>query len=841
MIQFLATTQAGCRRLFPRHLLHRIATLVFIAVVGLSTQTLSFAESKANSATRPNIVLILADDLGYGDLGCYGQKLIETPNLDRLAAQGIRFTQAYAGGPVCTASRSVLMTGLHNGHAPARDNVPHYPTYLVDEDVTVAEVLKGAGYRCGGVGKWSLGDAGTQGSALNQGFDSWYGYLNQDHAHYYWTEYLDDNRGRHELPGNPVSQKHYSHDLMTERALDFIRESKDAPFFFYAAFTLPHFSSPQEDPDGMAVPSTDPYTDRPWNDKAKKYAAMVHRLDESVGQIVGLIDELGLAEQTLILFSSDNGGHATVWKEFDTNGPLRGYKRDLTEGGIRVPLIGRWTGNIPAGAVSDQVVAFQDFLPTFSELAAAPPPPDVDLDGIPVTPALLGKPLDVEREYLYWDYGHCRRYYDSAVRFGDWKALRLGADNGRIQLYNLKQDLGESNDVANEHPEILSRVAEIMKVAVDPSPFYRVGQLYRGQPIWRAENQHASQVKLPPVTEVGIDGMLAAEFIFPPDARPTPTCHSSTLVELPSGDLAAAWFGGTSEPDVDNVIWYARRQDGRWTKPQRVVDGGEGETRDHRVGNPVLFQPAGQPLMLFYKVVDPDIGRASSWWGMLTTSSDDGKTWSTPRRLGSDAKLGAANSNLIGPVKNKPIRLADGGILCPSSSEHDRWRVHFERTRDFGKTWEVIGPINDASRFNVIQPSVLVHSDGRLQVLCRSKEGVIAQAWSDDGGETWGPVTTTNLPNPNAGTDAVTLADGRHLVVYNHTVRGGPFPNARSMLNVAVSADGQDWRPVLTLERQPGEYSYPAIIQTRDGSIHISYTWKRETIKHVTIDPNQIR
>lgn len=800
--------------------------LVFLA--------LSFALlTPGRAGDPPNLIFILADDLGYGDLGCYGQALIKTPNIDRLAREGIRFTQAYAGGPVCTPSRSVFLTGLHAGHTPARDNVPHYPTYLDKEDFTIAEMLKTRGYRTGGIGKWSLGDPGTPGEPLNQGFDHWFGYLNQDHAHYYFTEYLDKNRGRRELPDNAITREHYSHDLLTEEALRFIRESGDAPFFFYAAFTLPHFSSLKEDPHGLAVPSTEPYADKDWPEKAKKYAAMIHRLDRDVGRICDLVEELGLSRKTLILFTSDNGGHQNVAAQFETSGPLRGFKRDLYEGGIRVPFLARWPGVIPAGAVSDDVIAFQDMMPTFAELAGAKAPSN--LDGIPITAALTGKKPEQERPYLYWDHGHCRRYYDQAVRLGDWKGIRLGKDGGRLQLFDLTSDIGETRDLAADHPDVVAEIEKIMAEAVTPHYRYPVGELYRGGPIWRPENHHPSESELPPPATPGDPGYLSAGMIFPPDKAPTPTCHSATLVETPEG-LVASWFGGTSEPDIDNVIWVSRHRNGIWDKPTLVVDGTEGETRDHRVGNPVLFQPSRGPLMLFYKVVDPEVGRASHWWGMMTTSDDHGETWTEPRRLGQSAKLGEGNPHLIGPVKNKPIELADGTILCPSSSEHDGWRVHFEMTRDLGRSWEVIGPINDAKNYNVIQPSLLHYPDGRLQILGRTKEGLIAQSESKDGGKTWGDFRATHLPNPNSGTDAVTLADGRQLLVYNHTLKRAPFPSGRQMLNVAISDDGVQWAPILTLERDEGEYSYPYVIQTSDGKIHLVYTWKRETIKHVVLD-----
>jgi len=440
--------------------------------------------SGAGDAPLPNIIYIMADDLGYGDLGCYGQQLIRTPNIDRLAAEGVRFTQAYAGGPVCASSRAVLMTGLHNGHAPARDNVPHYATYLQDSHVTMAKVLKQAGYRCGGVGKWSLGDAGTEGRATNQGFDTWFGYLNQDHAHYYFTEYLDDDEGRLDLHGNRESHKHYSHDLLTERALNFIRQSHDddEPFFLYAAYTLPHFSSKDEDKHGLAVPSTEPYSDRDWSERSKKYAAMIHMLDRDVGRIVQLVDASGFKNETLIIFTSDNGGQAGTPERFNTSGPLRGFKRNLTEGGIRVPFIARWPGAIPANRSSDQVIAFQDMLPTFAELAGVRPPRQVD--GMSVVKALKGGRLDEPRGYLYWDYGHCRRRYDQAVRWKDWKGIRLGRGS-HIQLYNLNNDPGEKTNVAAQHPEVVQRIDRIMKTAPTPSERYPIGQTYKGQPLWK--------------------------------------------------------------------------------------------------------------------------------------------------------------------------------------------------------------------------------------------------------------------------------------------------------------------------------------------------------------------
>jgi len=337
--------------------------------------------------------------------------------------------------------------------------------------------------------------------------------------------------------------------------------------------------------------------------------------------------------------------------------------------------------------------------------------------------------------------------------------------------------------------------------------------------------------ELPPLAQPGEGGYLRGELIFPLDDRPTPECHASTIVETPGG-MVAAWFGGEHEKNPAVGIWVARHRDGKWMRAVEVATGSEGEDRDYACWNPVLFRPAVGPVMLFYKVGPTP----STWWGMLMTSGDDGATWSAPRRLGESSAVG----HLLGPVKNKPIQLADGAILCPSSTEHEGWRVHFELTRDLGRSWEVIGPIHDGKEFGAIQPSVLTYPDGRLQVLCRSRQGRITQSWSEDQGASWGPMTATTLPNPNAGTDAVTLSDGRQLLVYNHAVRNQPFPAGREILNVALSRDGLEWATVLTLERSDGEFSYPAVIQAADGKVHVTYTYRRESVKHVVLDPTRL-
>ncbi|WP_084148743.1 sialidase family protein [Arenibacter latericius] len=345
--------------------------------------------------------------------------------------------------------------------------------------------------------------------------------------------------------------------------------------------------------------------------------------------------------------------------------------------------------------------------------------------------------------------------------------------------------------------------------------------------------------KLPPLAQPGQGAYLSGELIYELDNKPTEECHSSSIIETPSG-LLVTFFAGTHEKHPDVGIRTSRLVDGKWTTSVEVADGVVNDTLRYPTWNPVLFQPKEGPLLLFYKV-GPD---PTSWWGMVMTSNDHGNTWSEGVKLGYDEKIG----DLLGPIKNKPIQLEDGTIINPSSTEIKdengdlKWMVHFEISKDNGKTWEVVGPINDGVEFDAIQPSILTYPDGRLQVLCRTIQNVVSESWSEDNGQTWSKMTATSLPNPNSGTDAVTLKDGRQLLVYNHTTKEGVEPKNRNMLNLAISNDGKNWEPVLTLESKPVKsgYSYPAIIQSSDGLVHITYTYMRESIKHVVIDPNKL-
>jgi arylsulfatase A-like enzyme len=441
----------------------------------------------ADPPRLPNIVFILADDLGYGDLGCYGQKRIRTPHLDRMAKEGMRFTQFYAGSTVCAPSRCALMTGLHTGHCFIRGNAREN---LRPTDVTVARILKEAGYTTGLVGKWGLGHEGSTGVPTRQGFDSFYGYLDQGHAHNYYPAFLMRNEKRerlnNEVPqqgrgpfGTGVATKkvQYSHDLLVKEALDFLDRNRNRnrakPFFLYLAFTLPHANNEAKN-KGMEVPDLGIYKDRDWPEPQKGHAAMITRLDAGVGAVLARLKQHGLDDNTIVFFSSDNGPHKEGGNDplFNrSSGPLRGHKRDLTEGGIRVPFIARWPGKVPAGSTSDFVGAFWDVLPTLAELGGVADKVPRNLDGLSFVPTLLGhKDRDRERQKqhadLYWAF--YERGGGRALRMGKWKAVQQPI-NTPIRLYDLDTDLGETKDVAAQHADIVARMKKRMDESDTPS------------------------------------------------------------------------------------------------------------------------------------------------------------------------------------------------------------------------------------------------------------------------------------------------------------------------------------------------------------------------------------
>ncbi len=458
--------------------------------------------AKKLEPAKPNIVFILTDDLGYGELGSYGQKKIRTPHLDRLASEGMRFTQHYSGSPVCAPSRCVLLTGKHTGHARIRGNDefpkgvdlkknPHMEGQhpLPAGTVTLPGLLKKAGYTTAAFGKWGLGAAETEGAPWHHGFDYFYGYLCQRQAHNHYPTHLWRNGERHVLEGNSqgnLTGKHYAHDLLVEEALGFVGAHRDKPFFLYLPFHIPHVAvqAPEDSVQEYAgqFPET-PYTGNkgylPHPTPRAAYAAMITRMDRDVGRLMDLLKELNLEKRTLVMFSSDNG---PAWNGgadpefFESANGFRGLKATVYEGGIRVPLIARWPGKIKPGTVSDHVSAFWDILPTLAEVAGVKAL--LDVDGISLVPTLLGKRGQKRHGHLYWEYPE--KTGSQAIRLGDWKAVRLDAKknlNGPLELYNLAKDPGETVNLAEAHPGLVKRLESLMALVREDSsvPYWNYG------------------------------------------------------------------------------------------------------------------------------------------------------------------------------------------------------------------------------------------------------------------------------------------------------------------------------------------------------------------------------
>ncbi len=454
-----------------------LRTILCLTLVALTSSILA-------AEKRPNIVYIMLDDAGYADFGCYGQRKFATPSIDALAKEGLRFTQHYAGCTVCAPTRCVLMTGMHTGHSFIRGNKeirPEGQHPMADEVVTVAELLRDAGYRTGAFGKWGLGNPGSEGDPVNQGFDNFFGYNCQREAHSYYPTHLWDNTKKVPLDG-----KTYAHDVIMDEALEFIRDSKNdnKPFFCFLPATIPHAA--MHVPESYVAPFRKKFPQ--FEDKIGKYkgpevrnpiaafAGMMTKMDEDVGRVMDLLKELDLDDNTVVMFTSDNGphregGHDPVF--FDSNGPLKGFKRDLYEGGIRAPFIVRWPGKTTAGSESDLLSAHWDVLPTLCEIAQVAAPKDVD--GISMLPTLLGESDSQEQhDFLYWEF--FERGGKRAVRFGPWKAVQLNLhkkQRGSIEIYNLDDDLGEESDVADKHPELVAKAKEMFRESHSPSAIWK--------------------------------------------------------------------------------------------------------------------------------------------------------------------------------------------------------------------------------------------------------------------------------------------------------------------------------------------------------------------------------
>ncbi len=478
-----------------REFLKTIGIASFSMAAGAGCSKIKRSPSEQSMSSKPNIILIMADDLGYAGLGCYGQTLIRTPRINQMAREGMRFTDFYAANTVCVPSRCGLITGQHPGHATIRDNFPphvdlelengggymrDYPEGAWPPNVTtLGRVLKDAGYRTAQFGKLEAGIPMPAGKMTEHGWDTWMGFRGTGAAFQYYPTVLwkNDEKMTFEAnkpddvrrPGIVGDKGVYSADLFIEDISTFIRENQQGPFFLYFPSQVPHGRSPR-DGDEIQVPDMGPYGDRPWTHLEKLYAAMMTRFDDHVGRIIDLLKELDLDENTVIFFTSDNGDENSYYKytdRFHATGPLRGKKRYLYEGGIRVPMIVRWPGHIKARQTSDLPWAAWDLMATFADLAGVQAP--AHTDGISVVPTLLGRPKEqTPREYLYWEYQHGKQ---QAVRMGPWKGVRFGGTKEPIELYDMRKDIGEKNNVAAAHPDVVRRMREIMEEAREGSVF----------------------------------------------------------------------------------------------------------------------------------------------------------------------------------------------------------------------------------------------------------------------------------------------------------------------------------------------------------------------------------
>ncbi|MFT4689027.1 MAG: arylsulfatase A-like enzyme [Limisphaerales bacterium] len=434
----------------------------------------AFSSNAADAARKPNIIYIMVDDLGYGDLGCFGQRSIKTPSLDKMAAEGMRFTSYYAGCTVCRPSRLSLWTGKHMGHTPIFSNAKYE---FSAADVTVGELLQEAGYATGGIGKWAMGGIDSSGHPNRNGFDFWMGYLDQGEAHNHFPTHLWRNKERVDLPGNElldhpqargrVSKKRttWSHDVMTREAFRFVQRNQKNPFLLHMHWTVPHANNEggRVLGDGMEIPDYGIYRGKvEWPNTEKGQAAMITHMDRHVGELLALLKSLKLERNTLVFFTSDNGPHSEgghIHQFFDANGPLRGYKRDLYEGGIRVPAIAWWPGTVAAGTETDEPLAFWDFLPTACELAGTKAPKDID--GISFVPTLKGE-KQKSHDHLFWRYSNKR-----AIRKGNWKMVQINP-GAPFELYDLETDIGEENDISKQHPKVVAQLESLMVAAVQP-------------------------------------------------------------------------------------------------------------------------------------------------------------------------------------------------------------------------------------------------------------------------------------------------------------------------------------------------------------------------------------
>jgi len=794
--------------------------------------------------TPPNIIYILADDLGYAELGSYGQARIRTPHLDQMAREGLRFTQHYSSSPVCAPARASFLTGLHTGHSIIRDNL-EFGGYLDSEERgqmplpkgtrTLSSLLKAGGYHTGLIGKWGLGGPYTEGQPTRHGFDYFLGYLDQKQAHNFYPTHLW--RGEEWFPlRNPYfspHQKHdgdpadlasyakyssvdYSLDVMADDALRYIREQKNRPFFLYLPFTVPHLAL-QVPADSLAeydgVFDETPYLGQngylPHPRPYSAYAAMITRMDRHIGRVFALLKELKLDDNTLVIFTSDNGTTYTGGADaafFRSVGDLRGLKGSVYEGGIRVPFIARWPGRIPPGRVTDHLSAMWDMFPTFLELAGLPVP--ADIDGVSLVPTMLGRDGQRAHDSMYWEY-HGLWKGAQAVRLGKWKGVRLGGhDNADapIELYDIEADRSESRNIAAAHPEVVARVRAVMESrtpsAVPHWNFRRHGAIE--SQVIAAAGEGSPFYRIPALTTTTKGTLLAAY-----DARPT-------LADLP-GELS--------------IVMRRSTDGGRTWRPQTVVRRGPAPEGygdpsfivDRTTGRVFLFHAASVRQGFFGAKTgngddDPEVLHADYGY-----SDDDGVTW-TWRRLTSVIKQPEWGGLFAASGEGAQMRFGPhaGRLLQPYVVRRDgrNW-VTTAFSDDHGVTWQMgalVGPDADESK-------VVELSDGRLMLTIRARP-VRKVAWSSDGGTTWtGLRDEPALADPaNNGSvmrlfpDAPAGSHEARQLLLSHTNHA----SRRENLVIRRSCDdGRTWSAPVVVE--PGAASYSTLTRLPDGRVGLLY------------------
>ena len=854
------------------------------------------AAKPADPARPPNVVLIFTDDQGYGDVGCYGAKGFTTPNLDRLAKQGVRFTDFHVSQPVCSASRTSLLTGCYANrlgiHGALGPNARHG---INANETTLAEVCKGKGYATGMVGKWHLGHH-PMFLPTRHGFDSYFGlpYSNDMWPHHpeakkgtYPTLPLFDNETVANPDVGPTDQAKLTTQY-TERAVKFITANKDRPFFLYVAHSMPH------------VPLF--VSDR-FKGKSEQglYGDVIQEIDWSVGEILKALDDHKLADNTLVIFTCDNGPWLSYGNHAGTAGQLREGKGTVWEGGVRVPFIARWPGQIPAGSECHIPAMTIDILPTVAKIIGAELP-KLPIDGKDIGPLLRADPAarcPHEAYFHYFAQGELQ-----AVRSGKWKLMlphtyrtMQGQDPGKDgtpgryrqvkieqpELYDLVADVGETKNVAAANPEVVKRLLELAEKAradLGDALTKRVGTGTR-EPGRLPDNESPSGGCQPPESSTGTRGAdtprsdkpeFSAELVFPLHPKHN---HAPGIVECPNGDLLVSWYRGSGERTADDVAVYGSRKKAgsdQWSEAFLMAD-----TPGFPDCNTTMFVDSKGKLWLFWPVI-----LANSWESCLThyrVSSDyqkDGSpawewqgniplkprdfeqvmlrefaVWkkqlapdSPLKELGDDRLKTRVGDKLLSRLgwqpRCKPVVLKSGRILLPLYSDTYNAGI-MAISDDGGKTWEASQPL---AGFGSIQPAVLERKDGSVVAYMRENGPIkkVRVAESKDGGETWGTVGATDLPNPGSGLDAVRLASGNWLLIYNDTVKG------RNSLAVSLSDDeGKTWKWTRHLEKHPTDthrFHYPAVIQAKDGTIHAVYSYfvpEGKSMKHARFDEAWIK